>query len=100
MTTGDSIAAVGLGVLLASNLVAVGAMWGSLRAEVRSVKDAISREGDDGLVGRRELVTALDDNRRVHSELKADAKGLAGVVGYHTERIGAIDATIEARRET
>lgn len=100
MLTVDPVALISLIVLLALNLLGMGVAWGTLITQVQLLRKAVSREGDDGLVGRRELETALEDNRRVHHEIKTDHRQLAGTVGYHTERIGAIDATLAARRDT
>lgn len=95
----DPLAVVSLIVLLAANLLAMGIAWGTLWTKVDGILKAISREGDDGLVGRRELVTALEDNRRVHAEIKGEVRGIATSVGYHGEQIGALSATVKAIRE-
>lgn len=96
MLTVDPVALISLIVLLAANLLAMGIAWGVLITRVAALQRTVSREGDDGLIGRRELVTALEDNRRVHAEIKGEVRGLATSVGYHGEHLGALDATVKA----
>jgi hypothetical protein len=98
MSGPEEIAVAGFIVTIAVNAAGIGIIYGTVRTQIRELTEAISAEGDEGLVKRREvrmMSEARDDQIEM---LEAEQDRLRGTVDAHTAQLAVHKAQITILR--
>lgn len=94
MTTLEIIGVAGFGLTIAVNAVVVGVTYGSLKTEVKDLRDAVRADGKNGFVRGAEVDLLVKQAESEHRVMNSEINTLRERVHGHERLIGEHEARL------